>query len=96
MATEFDEYIKSKFGCVPFIPCNMASQIWDEAMNRGAAYARAANNKGTQPAHPPTPQGMEICPVTAITCQCGTVQVVCGKETSCHHKRVAGQTSPVA
>lgn len=31
-----------------------------------------------------------------ITCQCGTVQVVCGKETSCHHKRVAGQTSPVA
>ncbi len=62
MSTEFDDYMKSQFGCVPFIPCNMASKIWDEAMNRGAAHARAANNYGAQPAHPPTTQGSKVCP----------------------------------
>jgi hypothetical protein len=43
---------------------------------------------------PTTTQGNEICPVTAMQCEKGRVQVVCIRQgLYCPH---AGQTSPVA
>ncbi len=71
MVTEFNEWFNERYGKNQSHGRGVASEAWDEAMNRGAKYARAAATPQQQPTTGTAPVGCEHGVVVGVCSKCG-------------------------